>query len=54
MTDLNRIPAGHIRAEGKIRNLNTLEDFKNLDKPAMLNTAAKQVGLLVHFGMFRC
>jgi ubiquitin-like modifier-activating enzyme ATG7 len=33
----------HIRAEGKIRNVNTIEDFKNLDKAAMLQTAAKQV-----------
>jgi hypothetical protein len=39
----NSVPAGHIRAEGKIKNLNTLEDFKNVDKAAMLHTAARQV-----------
>lgn len=39
------VPAGHIRAEGKIRNLNTVEDFKNVDKAAMLQLAAKQVRL---------
>jgi len=37
------VPAGYIRAEGKIKNVNTVEDFKNMDKAAMLQTAAKQV-----------
>ncbi|RGP65584.1 ubiquitinlike modifier-activating enzyme atg-7 [Fusarium sporotrichioides] len=32
-----------MRAEGIIRNVNTLEDFKNTDKPAMLRTAGRQV-----------
>ncbi len=36
------VPAGYIRAEGKIKNVNTVEDFKNMDKAAMLQTAAKQ------------
>lgn len=34
-----------MRAEGIIRNVNTLEDFKNTDKPAMLKTAGRQVFL---------
>lgn len=34
-----------MRAEGIIRNVNTLEDFKNTDKPAMLRTAGRQVFL---------
>jgi hypothetical protein len=38
-----RVPSNHIRAEGKIRNFNTIEDFKNTDKTAVLQTAAKQV-----------
>jgi ubiquitin-like modifier-activating enzyme ATG7 len=37
------VPVNHIRAEGKIKNVNTIEDFKNLDKAAILQTAAKQV-----------
>ncbi|PQE28323.1 ubiquitin-like modifier-activating enzyme atg-7 protein [Rutstroemia sp. NJR-2017a WRK4] len=37
------VPAGHIRAEGKIKNVNTIEDFKNMDKSAMLQTTAKQI-----------
>jgi hypothetical protein len=43
LADKNSVPAGHIRAEGKIKNVNTIEDFKNMDKAAMLQTAAKQV-----------
>ena len=43
LADRNSVPAGHIRAEGKIKNVNTIEDFKNMDKAAMLQTAAKQV-----------
>ena len=45
MANENSVPAGHIRAEGKIRNVNTIEDFKNMDKAAMLHTAAKQARL---------
>jgi hypothetical protein len=40
------IPQGHIRAEGKIKNMNTIEDFKNIDRVAILHVAAKQVGRL--------
>ncbi|ENH67699.1 Ubiquitin-like modifier-activating enzyme atg-7 [Fusarium oxysporum f. sp. cubense race 1] len=36
-------PLGTMRAEGIIRNVNTLEDFKNTDKPAMLKTAGRQI-----------
>ncbi|KAF0644380.1 hypothetical protein FPSE5266_03647 [Fusarium pseudograminearum] len=36
-------PLAIMRAEGIIRNVNTLEDFKNTDKPAMLRTAGRQV-----------
>ncbi|KAG9238437.1 autophagy-related protein-like protein 7 [Amylocarpus encephaloides] len=37
------VPPSHIRAEGKIKNVNTIEDFKNIDKTAILQTAAKQI-----------
>ena len=33
-----------IRAEGIIKNFNTIEDFKQADKAAILHTAARQVG----------
>ncbi|KAK1986188.1 E1-like protein-activating enzyme Gsa7p/Apg7p [Colletotrichum cereale] len=33
----------HVRAEGWIKNVNTIEDFKNTDKQAMLRLAAKHV-----------
>ncbi|XP_044717175.1 thiF family domain-containing protein [Hirsutella rhossiliensis] len=36
-------PLGTARAEGIIKNVNTLEGFKNLDKSAMLQTAGRQV-----------
>jgi ubiquitin-like modifier-activating enzyme ATG7 len=39
----NQVPAGCIRAEGVIKNVNTIEDFKNMDKAAMLQTAARQI-----------
>ncbi|EFX03568.1 autophagy ubiquitin-activating enzyme [Grosmannia clavigera kw1407] len=38
----NQTPAGMIRAEGIIKNFNTVEDFKQADKAAMLHTAARQ------------
>ncbi|SPO06638.1 related to APG7 (component of the autophagic system) [Cephalotrichum gorgonifer] len=34
---------GTIRADGIIKNTNTLEEFKNLDKPAMIKTAGRQI-----------
>ncbi|KAM3432209.1 hypothetical protein NHJ13734_006974 [Beauveria thailandica] len=40
-------PLGTARAEGIIRNVNTLEDFKNMDKTAMLKTAGRQVRYVV-------
>lgn len=39
----NNPPLGTIRAEGIIRNVNTLEDFKNMDKSAMIKTAGRQI-----------
>jgi ubiquitin-like modifier-activating enzyme ATG7 len=38
-----RVPAGSIRAEGLIKNVNTIEDFRTTDYNAMLNKAGKQV-----------
>lgn len=36
-------PLGAARAEGTIRNVNTLEAFRNMDKAAMLKRAANTV-----------
>jgi hypothetical protein len=48
------VPVNHIRAEGKIKNVNTIEDFKNLDKAAILQTAAKQVRYFLLVCGFMC
>lgn len=39
----NTPPLGTARAEGFIKNLNTIEAFRNTDKAAMLQTAARQI-----------
>ncbi|OAA68507.1 autophagy ubiquitin-activating enzyme [Niveomyces insectorum RCEF 264] len=39
----HQAPIGMTRAEGIIRNFNTIEDFKQADKAAMLHTAARQI-----------
>ncbi|KAM0287209.1 hypothetical protein ACHAQH_000523 [Verticillium albo-atrum] len=38
----------HIRAEGSIKNFNTLDEFKNADKQAMLQLAAKHATQIWH------
>lgn len=38
-----RVPAGFYRGEGIIRNVNTIEDYRNLDKAAILNLAGRTV-----------
>lgn len=37
------VPVGSSRAEGIMRNFNTIEDFKQADKSAILRTAARQI-----------
>ncbi|KAI9805298.1 MAG: Autophagy protein 7 [Piccolia ochrophora] len=39
------VPAGYCRAEGIIKNVNTVEDYKLLDKTAMLHRAAHTVNV---------
>lgn len=39
----NAIGLGQCRAEGMIKNVNTMEDFKSTDKGAMLQTAGRQI-----------
>jgi ubiquitin-like modifier-activating enzyme ATG7 len=35
------------RAKGYIKNVNTIEEFKNIDKKAMIADAGRQVGASV-------
>ncbi|KAF3492048.1 Atg7p [Arthroderma uncinatum] len=37
------VPAGYYRAEGMIKNVNTIEEYRNADKPALLQLAGKTV-----------
>lgn len=37
------VPAGLTRAKGYIKNVNTIEEFKNTDKTAMIADAGRQV-----------
>lgn len=37
------MPAGFCRAEGMIKNVNTIEEYKNLDKGAILSQSARTV-----------
>lgn len=39
----NQVPLGLSRAEGFIKNVNTIEDFKNTDKTAMIHKAGQQI-----------
>ncbi|PNY25404.1 Ubiquitin-like modifier-activating enzyme atg7 [Tolypocladium capitatum] len=43
-------PLGAARAEGIIKNVNTLEGFRNMDKTAMLQTAGRQIWDAIHDG----
>ena len=39
------VPVQSVRAEGFIKNVNTLDDFKNTSKDVLVQTAARQVEL---------
>lgn len=41
---------GVCRAEGKIKNYNTIEEFKKADKNKMLHNAAKAVSTVLFTG----
>jgi ubiquitin-like modifier-activating enzyme ATG7 len=38
-----RVPAGFYRAEGMIKNVNTIEEYKDIDKISLLQQAGKTV-----------
>lgn len=40
---IKSVPLNVVRAEGIIRNMNTLDAFKNVDKTEMIHNAARQV-----------
>ena len=37
------VPAGYYRAEGMIKNVNTIEEYKDTDKISLLQQAGKTV-----------
>ncbi|KAK2800332.1 Autophagy protein 7 [Emmonsiellopsis sp. PD_5] len=39
----DEVPAGHYRAEGMIKNVNTIEEYRNTDKNALLLQTAKTI-----------
>ncbi|KAK4996673.1 Autophagy protein 7 [Elasticomyces elasticus] len=39
----NEVPAGFYRAEGMIRNFNTIEEYKQVDKPASIEQAGRMI-----------
>jgi ubiquitin-like modifier-activating enzyme ATG7 len=48
-------PAGFYRAEGMIKNVNTIEDYKNVDKIQMLQTAGRTLWDAINDGtIFSC
>jgi Ubiquitin-like modifier-activating enzyme ATG7 N-terminus len=38
-----RVPAGFFRAEGMIKNVNTIEEYRGIDKGGMLQQAGRTV-----------
>ncbi|KAF2478259.1 autophagy-related protein 7 [Lindgomyces ingoldianus] len=49
------VPANYIRAEGIIKNCNTMEDYKNLDRTAVIERAARTIWEAIHDGsIYEC
>ena len=44
------VPAGFCRAEGMIKNVNTIEEYRNLDKGAILSQAARTIWAAINDG----
>ncbi|KAL1976416.1 hypothetical protein VTN31DRAFT_2698 [Thermomyces dupontii] len=44
------VPSGFYRAEGIIKNFNTIEEYRNADKAAMLHQSAKTIWDAIHDG----
>lgn len=45
--DYTSVPEGYYRAEGTIKNFNTFEEYRDSDKPQMLQQAGQTVSLTV-------
>ena len=43
-----RVPAGYYRAEGMVKNVNTIEEYRKLDKGIVLTQAARTVSTTSH------
>jgi ubiquitin-like modifier-activating enzyme ATG7 len=53
--DTTDIPSGYYRAEGTIKNLNTIEEYRTLDKPAFLQQAGRTIWEAINDGtVFSC
>ena len=60
--DVRRVPAGFYRAEGMIKNVNTIEEFRQLctERTAFLQQAGRTVSLeciynlYIHSSFFSC
>lgn len=48
LTCKSRVSAGFCRAEGVIKNVNTAEEYRTLDKGFILSQAARTVSLTNH------
>lgn len=46
------LPVGASRAKGFIKNVNTIEDFNNVNKTAMIEDIGRQVCLFLTWGQF--
>ncbi|MCJ1281691.1 Autophagy protein 7 [Xylographa opegraphella] len=46
----DEVPAGFYRAEGMIKNVNTIEDYRALDKSAILNQAGRTIWAAIDDG----
>ncbi|KAF2201294.1 hypothetical protein GQ43DRAFT_371776 [Delitschia confertaspora ATCC 74209] len=49
------IPANYLRAEGIIKNCNTIEDYRNLDRSAIIERAGRTIWEAIHDGsIYEC
>ncbi|KAG2420579.1 hypothetical protein HFD88_000191 [Aspergillus terreus] len=55
LTSDDRVPAGYYRAEGMIKNVNTIEEYRNMDKTHMLQQAGQTIWDAINDGtIFSC
>jgi len=49
LPESHRVPTGYYRAEGMIKNVNTIEEYRSIDKNALLLQAGKTVSKATKF-----